>query len=192
MATPEIINLVDTDDEEFYKDLETQRTILNWDDSSDDFKVKVEDLDREYDTPEIINLINTDDEEFYNDPGTQQAILNWEDSSDDIKVKAEDLNQEYNTSSPSRHGRERNESGSSSRGQGSSLSFIHVGTSAKSQVPARPRRMIMEEESDSDAESLDNPWTPPAYTGHKLDIDAPVLGAPPDANHNRALNAGAS
>ncbi|KAG0007863.1 hypothetical protein BGZ80_004144, partial [Entomortierella chlamydospora] len=65
----------------------------------------------------------------------------------------------------------------SSRGQGSGLSFIHVGTSEKSQVPARRRGLIVEEESESDAEDLGNPWTPPAYTGHELDINPPVFGA---------------
>ncbi|KAF9154396.1 hypothetical protein BGX20_004689 [Mortierella sp. AD010] len=147
MAIPEIINLIDTDDEEFYNDLGAQRTTLNWDGSSD---VKVEDMDKN--TPQIIDLTDSDDDDFYDDPRTQQAILNWEDSSDDMKVKHEDLDQEYNTPSPCHHDRERNETGPSGHGQGSGLSFIHVGTSEKARVPARPCRLIVEEESESDAE----------------------------------------
>ncbi|KAF9895629.1 hypothetical protein BX616_009199, partial [Lobosporangium transversale] len=42
---------------------------------------------------------------------------------------------------------------------------------------SRPRRMIVEEESDEEADPY-NPWTPPMYTGHELDFDAPALGAP--------------
>ncbi|KAF9142293.1 hypothetical protein BGX20_007307, partial [Mortierella sp. AD010] len=109
----------------------------------------------------------------------------------DMKVKTEGLDQEYNTRSPYHHNRE-HESGPSDHGQGGGLSFIHVGTSRKSQVRARPCRMIVEEESESDAEDLDNPWTPPEYTGQELEIDPPVIGEPEDPNNNRALGAGAS
>ncbi|KAF9079085.1 hypothetical protein BGX27_007103, partial [Mortierella sp. AM989] len=90
MSTPVIINLVDTDDEEFYSDLETQRAILDSNNSST--------------TPVIIDLVDTDDDEFHLDIKAQRAILNWDDSSDafltlivhihtqqDIKPKVENL-----------------------------------------------------------------------------------------------------
>ncbi|KAF9079657.1 hypothetical protein BGX27_006139, partial [Mortierella sp. AM989] len=76
MSTSVIINLVDTDDEEFYHNLETQRAILNSDDSST--------------TPVIIDLVDTDDDEFHLDIKAQRA---------DIKPKVENMDHEYNTPS---------------------------------------------------------------------------------------------
>ncbi|KAF9093072.1 hypothetical protein BGX27_001676 [Mortierella sp. AM989] len=61
MSTSLIINLVDTDDEEFYRDLETQRAILNSNDSST--------------TPVIIDLVDTDDDESHLDIKAQRLVL---------------------------------------------------------------------------------------------------------------------
>ncbi|KAF9102858.1 hypothetical protein BGX27_010832 [Mortierella sp. AM989] len=167
MSTSVIINLVDTDDEEFYRDLETQRAILNSNDSST--------------TPAIIDLVGIDDDEFHLDIETQRTILNWNDSSDvfltlivhihtqqDIKPKVENLDHEYNIPSSSCHGREHNQADPSSRDQGCGFSFIHVGSSTKPKVNTRPRRMIADE-------------------GY---IDAPVPDVPAEANDNCAANAG--
>ncbi|ORZ18425.1 hypothetical protein BCR41DRAFT_421643 [Lobosporangium transversale] len=49
---PEIINLVDTDDEEFYVDLEAQKAVLNWDDSSSASEIKTEGKDSDIATPQ--------------------------------------------------------------------------------------------------------------------------------------------
>ncbi|ORZ28128.1 hypothetical protein BCR41DRAFT_391596 [Lobosporangium transversale] len=110
----------------------------------------------------------------------QKAALKWDDSSNTIGIKIEGGGSDNAIPQPRAQGSGNKSDSSKPHLQNlhrhdydGGISFIHLASSSR----PRSHRMIVEEESDEEADPY-NPWTPPIYTGHELDFDTPAVDAP--------------